>query len=114
MTELTITVPDGLANQLKAAGVWLPTIIELALAGFRSAAAEPASDLIGFLEKNPSPQDVLSYRASEKSHERLNRLMTLREADLLSPEELTELQELEKLEHIVVMLKSNAGKILKQ
>lgn len=114
MTEITITLPDKLAAQIGGAKVWLPTIMEIAMAGFRTKAAESASALVKFLEKNPLPQDVLLYHASKKSHDRLHRLMALHEANLLSGEERTELRELEKLEHIVVMLKAQARKILNQ
>ena len=113
MTEITINLPDKLAAQIGGAKVWLPTIMEIALAGFRTKAAESAAALVKFLEKNPLPQDVLLYRASQKSHDRLYRLMALHEANILSAEERKELRELEKLEHIVVMLKAQARKILK-
>ena len=112
MTEITITLPDKLAAQIGGAKIWMPTIMEIALTGFRTKTAESASDLVKFLEKNPSPDEVLSYHASKKSHDRLYRLKALSEAALLSSEERNELRELEKLEHLVVMLKAQAGKIL--
>ena len=90
------------------------TIIELSLVGFRTRTVEAVSDLINFLEKNPPPQTVLQYHASTKSEERLYRLMALSEAGVLSAKEKAELAELEKLEHIVVMLKAKARKILKK
>lgn len=114
MTEITINLPDKLAAQIGGAKVWLPTIMEIALVGFRTKAAESASDLIGFLEKNPLPQEVLLYHASKKSHDRLSRLMALHQANILSAEERKELRELEKLEHIVVTLKAGARKVLQQ
>ena len=113
MAEVMMNLPDALAARVSSAGVWLPTIMEIAMSGFRTKAAESASDLVGFLEKNPVPEKVLQYHASKKSHDRLYRLAALSEADLLSSEERNELRELEKLEHIVVMLKAQAGKILK-
>lgn len=114
MVEVTVQLPDRLANRVKPLSAWVPTIMELALVGFRTKAAQSAADLVGFLEKNPLPKDVLDYRASKKSNERLYRLMALSEAGVLSAEEKKELQELEKLEHIVVLLKAHAGKMLKQ
>ncbi|MEZ5429217.1 MAG: hypothetical protein R2747_23420 [Pyrinomonadaceae bacterium] len=114
MVEVTVQLPESLANRIKPLGVWMPALMEIALAGFRTRAAQVAADLIGFLEKNPLPKDVLLYRASKKSNDRLNRLMALSEAGVLSAEEKCELRELEKLEHIVVMLKAQAGRILKE
>lgn len=113
MVEMTVQIPESLAARIGAAGAWLPTLIELGLSVFRTKAALTAAELISFLETNPSPQAVLKYHASRRSHLRLKRLTTLNEADLLTGKEEQELDELEKIEHLVVMLKAQAAKQLK-
>lgn len=110
MVELTVQVPEKLAARIRVTGVWFPTIIELGLSSFRTEAALTAVELRTFLEGNPSANDVLSFRASPRSHKRLQRLLTLNKANLLSEEEERELDEFEKIEHWVVMLKAQASK----
>ncbi len=114
MVEMTVQIPEKLAARIGASGVWLPTIFELGLTLFRTKAALTATELVSFLETNPSPQDVLTYHASRRSHLRLERLLTLNEANLLTEKEKQELDEFENIKHLVVMLKAQAAKQLKQ
>lgn len=89
---------------------WLPTVIELSLAGFKTSAISAATELIQFRSLNPLPQEALNYHASEKSQERLRRLLALNEAEILSEAEQQELDELQKLEHIVLTLKAQIAR----
>ena len=114
MVEMTVQVPEKLAARIGASGAWLPTIFELGLTLFRTKASVTAMELVSFLETNPLPEKVLAYHASRRSHLRLERLLALNEANLLSEKENQELDELEKIEHLVVMLKAQAAKQLKQ
>lgn len=108
MVEMTMRVPDDLAPKLRCMNKWLPTVLELSLAGFRTPAVQTVSELIGFLSKGPTPKRVASYKVSERSQQRLRRLLALNQSSLLSEEEQAELEELETLEHIVTMLKIQA------
>ncbi len=106
---MTVQVSDDLAEKLQPLRSWLPTIIELSLAGFKTSAISVATELIQFLSLNPSLQEVLGYHASEKSQERLRRLLVLNEAGMLSEAEQQELDELQKLEHLVIKLKAQVA-----
>jgi hypothetical protein len=108
MVEMTMRVPDDLAPKLRRMNKWLPTVLELSLAGFKTPAARTVSELIGFLSEGPTPKQVASYKFSERSQQRLRRLLALNQSSLLSEEEQAELEELETLEHIVAMLKIQA------
>jgi hypothetical protein len=108
MVEMTVRVPDDLAPKLRRMTKWLPTVLELSLAGFKTPAAQTASELIGFLSKGPTPKQVASYKVSQRSQQRLRRLLALNQSGLLSEEEQTELEEIETLEHLVAMLKIQA------
>ena len=96
MVQLTMQVSDELAKQIQPIGSWLPTIIELSLIGFKTLATATATEVIQFLSKAPSPQDVLNYHVSKQAQERLQRLLALNEAGMLS--------ETEQLEHKCVAL----------
>jgi hypothetical protein len=106
MIQMTMQVPDKLAARIQPMSFWLPTIIELGLIGFKTLATQTATELIEFLAQNPSPQAVFDYHVSEERQERLRRLLTLNEGGMLSEMEQLELDELEQIEHVVIMLKS--------
>lgn len=103
---MTMQVPDELAERLQPMSLWLPTIIELSLIGFKTLATQTASEIIEFLSNNPSPDEVHHYYVSEESQERLRRLLTLNESGMLAEMEQLELDELQKIEHVIIMLKA--------
>ena len=109
MTQMTMQVPDELAKRIRPIRTWLPTIIELSLIRFKTVATATASDVIEFLSKNPSPQEVVNYHASEQAQARLQRLLALNEASMLSEAEQLELDELQQLEHVIIMLKARTA-----
>ncbi len=109
MIQMTLQVPDDLARRIEPIGSWLPTIIELSLVGFKTVAIAAATEVIQFLAENPTPQAVIDYHISEQAQARLQRLLVLNESGILSADEQLELDELERLEHIVVMLKAQVA-----
>lgn len=109
MIDLTLQVPDELAERLQPIGPWLPTVIELGLLGFRTRAAAVASEVVAFLSKNPTPQEVVEFHVSDAAQDRLRRLLALNSEGLLSEDERTELDELAQLEHVIVMLKARTA-----
>lgn len=109
MIDMTFTVPDELAERLEPIGPWLPTVIELGLLGFRTRAAAAVSEVVGFLATNPSPNEVLKFHLSDEAQIRLRRLLALNSEGVLSLEEQQELDELARLEHVLVMLKAQVA-----
>jgi hypothetical protein len=99
-------VPDQLAGRILPARRWLPVVLELSLARLKTPAAEMSSEIVDFLLGNPTVDEVLAYHASVRAQHRLQRLLALNEAGLLSEAEQAELAELEQLEHIIIMLKA--------
>lgn len=113
MTQMTLEVSDELAARIRPLKAWLGILLELVLTGFKTMAAATAAEVIEFLSRNPSDREVLAFHASEPAQERLRRLLTLNEAGMLGEGEQHELDELQKIEHVVVMLKAQAGERLK-
>ena len=111
MTHLTLEVPDELAERIQSMKSWFPTVLELSLIGFETTATATATEVIQFLSKDPKPHEVLTYHASERSQERLKRLLTLNESGQLSEVEQRELDELQRIEHVVIMLKAQVAKL---
>ena len=108
MVEMTLHVPDALAPKLRRMNRWLPTVLELSLAGFKTPAAQTIAELVGFLSKGPSLKRVAEYKVSALSQQRLRRLLALNQSGLLSEEEQSELNEFETLDHMVTLLKAQA------
>jgi hypothetical protein len=106
MVQITMQLPDQLAGQILPARRWLPAVLELSLARLKTPAAQTSSEIIDFLLGNPTQDDVLAYHASDRAQHRLQRLVALNEAGLLSEAEQAELAELQRLEHILIMLKA--------
>ncbi|MBI1923235.1 hypothetical protein HYR99_03185 [Candidatus Poribacteria bacterium] len=114
MVQLTMQVPERLAERIQPIGSWLPTVIELSLIGFKTLATATATEVIQFLSKAPSPQEVLAYHVSEQAQKRLQRLLALNETGILSETKQSELDELEQIEHIVIMLKAQIAAQMRQ
>lgn len=114
MVEMTMQVSEELAQRLQPLGTWLPAVLELSLVGFRTVAAATASEVIEFLSHNPTPQEVLAYHASERAQTRLQRLLALNAAGMLGEEEQLELDEVQRLEHLLILLKAQIARQLSQ
>jgi hypothetical protein len=106
MAQMTLNISDELAERLQPLGAWLPTVLELTLVGCKTVAAATATEVLEFLAQAPTPEEVLAYHASERAQSRLQRLLALNAAGLLGEEEQQELDELQQIEHIIIMLKA--------
>lgn len=106
MVEITIQVPEQLAEQVLPVQRWMPTLLEFSLARLKTPASETAAEIIDFLLSNPTDEEVLAYHVSDRAQERVSRLLALNREDTLSEAEEQELDEIERIEHIVIMLKS--------
>ncbi len=114
MIQMTVQVSDELAKRCQAAGPWLSAIIDLSFVGFKTPAAATVSEIISFLSENPSPEELISFHVPQAAQFRLRRLLALNEAGCLSGAEQSELDELQHLEHFIIMLKAQAGDQLKK
>lgn len=102
----SVTLPDELAARVAPFGRWVPTVLEIGLLALKTPAVETAGELVEFLAINPTPQEVRAYHVSERAQARMNRLLTLNQAGALGEAEQRELDELIKLEYLIITLKS--------
>jgi hypothetical protein len=109
MIDVTMQLPDQLAGRILPARRWLPAVLELSLARFKTPAAETSAEIVDFLLRNPSKEEVSAYHVSDRAQRRLQRLLALNAASLLGEAEQAELAELERLEHILIMLKAQVA-----
>ncbi len=90
----------------------MSAIIDLSFVGFKTPAAATVSEIISFLSENPSPEELISFHVPRAAQFRLRRLLALNEAECLS--EAEQFDELQHLEHFIIMLKAQAGDQLKK
>jgi hypothetical protein len=106
MTTITLEVPDGLAAQLTQLGDRLPEVL---LAGLRGSTPLPAHVyryILDFLAGGPTSEQVAAFRPTPEMQARLETLLTRNRAGQLTPIEAAELDEYERIEHLIVMLKA--------
>jgi len=114
MVQMTMQVSEELAERLRPIGSWLPTVLELSLVGFKTVAAATATEVVQFLSQDPTPQEVLAYHVSKRAQARLQRLLALNAAGMSGEDEQLELDELQRIEHILIMLKAQIARQMQQ
>ncbi len=110
MVQMTVQLSDKPAERCRAVGPWLSTLIELGLSGFKTPASATVSGVIDFLCANPDPGEIATFHVSESAQSHWLRLLALNEAGFLSESEKAEMDELQHLEHVIIMLKIRAAK----
>lgn len=107
MTTLTVDISDKVAAQIAPMQRWLSTILELTLLGLRTPAIATVTEIVEFLAQDPTPQEIFRYHVSERAQMRMRQLLALNREGLLSESEQLELDEMEKIQHIVIMFKAD-------
>ena len=78
-------------------------------------AQSPAFDeVLDFLVTSPTPEQIIAFRPSEATRERIHRLLDANSSRKLTEEENAELDDFGRAEHLVRMLKIKARKKLKE
>ena len=111
MRTITLDVPDELAEQLADMRERLPELLALSL----QQPAVPASvyrDILTFLASNPTPEQLAAFGPRLEVRQRLQTFLERNQAGSLTPAEDAELDELERIEHVMVMLKTGALAVL--
>ncbi len=105
MATITIEVPDELSDLIAQAGDRLPELLMQSL-------QQPALPshvyryILNFLASNPDAEKVAAFGPTPEMIERLRTLMARAAAGDLAPAERDELDEYERLEHLMVMIKA--------
>jgi hypothetical protein len=69
-------------------------------------------EVFDFLVSSPTPEQILAFRPSESTQERIRALLEANKANRLTAEEQIKLDEFEQVEHFVRMLKIYARQSL--
>lgn len=67
------------------------------------------TEFVDFIVKGISPQQILAFRPSDETRQRVRYLLTAEKAGSISADEITELNEFEQFEHLMRMAKARAS-----
>jgi hypothetical protein len=122
MSTITLQVPDELAARLAPLHDQLPRLLSMALELYPASlplaasipeAAHPAfREMIDFLASGPTPEQIVSFRASPAVQARLEDLLDKNREQGLSDDEAAELDVYEQVNHVLLLLKARARPLL--
>jgi hypothetical protein len=104
MATITIEVPDEWSEQLAQLGDRLPDLLRQCL----QQPILPANVyryILDFLTSQPTPEQVAAFRPTSEMQGRLRSLLAKSKSEDLTPDERRELDEYERIEHLIIMLK---------
>ncbi len=107
MATITLEVPEELSGQLGAMRDRLPELLALSLQQ-PPLAAHIYRSILDFLASNPTPEQIAAFGPTPEMQERLQLLLTRGKADILTLAEQAELDEYERIEHLMVLIKAGS------
>jgi len=121
MAKITLDIPDHLAEQLSQLGEnpsdWLQRRLPALFEGNPQQSVLPAHVyryILDFIASNPTPQQIAEFKPTPEMQDRLRSLLSRNKAGDLASGEASELNEYERIEHIMIMLKAGNLKFLTQ
>src|SRR6266705_6387044 len=105
--QITLEIPDVLAQRLESQREHLAEIIEsgLRLRQWVGASAM-AREVVEFLARGPRPQEIVAFHPSEAATERSRELLRRNKEGTLTAAEEAELEEMALLDQLVTLIKS--------
>jgi hypothetical protein len=107
MRTITLDISDELAEQLAPLHDRLPEIIALSLRQ-PAVSAQLYRAILTFLADEPTPEQIAAFAPPPEIQQRLRTLLDRERDGTVAPPERAESDELERIEHVVVMLKAGA------
>ena len=113
MTTIILEVPDELATRIRTLREPLPDLLARTLNGeanvLHSATTHPVyQEMMDFLAKRPTPQQIITFRISDAGQERLSDLLEKNREEGLTVAENAELDVYELVHHSFIRLKAQA------
>lgn len=107
MATVTIEVPDELSELVAQAGNRLPELLAQSLRE-PTLPAHVYRYVLDFLASRPTAEQVATFGPTPEMIDRLRTLVGRESSGEITPAEKAELDEYERLEHLMVMIKSGA------
>jgi hypothetical protein len=107
MAMLTIEIPDDLMEELSPFKDQLPELLRRCLQPL-ALPAQVYRYILDFLASQPTPEQVADFRPTAEMQDRLRYLVTCEHEGTLTADELQELNEYERIEHVMIMIKTGS------
>ena len=104
VATITIEIPDDLSEQLTQLGDRLPELLRQCV----QQAVLPAHVyryILDLLTSQPTPEQIAAFRPTPEMQERLSTLLAKNQSGNITPIEIEELNEYERIEQLAIMLK---------
>jgi hypothetical protein len=106
MPKITLEISEELSQQIAQIGIdTLPELLALSLQQL-PIPTQIYQYILNFLASNPTPQQIAEFKPTPEMQDRLRTLLTQSKTGKLTPRELQELNEYERIEHLIVMIKA--------
>jgi hypothetical protein len=115
--EITVTIPDELARQLRPVEKELPHILELGIRAWNARGQSEFSglnDVLETLASLPTPEEILALRPSGSLQARIEELLEKSRNGSLSADEQRAWEQYQYVEHLVRLAKARAALKVKQ
>ncbi|MBI4674057.1 MAG: hypothetical protein HY741_20615 [Chloroflexi bacterium] len=106
MIEITIQVPELLAERLEQARTRLPEVLALGLQELSPLPAQVYRYILEFLASDPTRDEILQFGPTTEMRTRANMLLDKERSAGLTTAEAQELDEYVRIDHLVTMLKA--------
>lgn len=103
--KISIEVPEELSQQLASVGDRLPELLALSLQQ-PPLPAHIYRYIVNFIASNPTPEQIAAFSPTLEMQQRLRTLVERSKAGEFTEQERMELDEYERIEHLVIMLKA--------
>jgi hypothetical protein len=105
MATVTIDVPDELSELIAQAGDRLPELLAQSLRE-PTLPAHVYRYVLDFLAGRPTPAQLATFGPSPEMSERVRLLLERESVGEITPAEKAELDEYERLEHLIILIKA--------
>ncbi len=108
MAQITIEIPDELLPQLEPVQNQLPMMIAQWLMPRRRSNHLAYQEVLDFFLTQPGPTEILSFKVSAATQNRLSELLDRNRESTLNDREMAELDGYEQLDQLMQILKITA------
>jgi hypothetical protein len=106
MPKITLEISEELSQQIAQIGIdTLPGLLALSLQQ-SPIPTQIYQYILNFLASNPTSQQIAEFKPTPEMQDRLRTLLIQSKTGKLTPRELQELNEYERIEHLIVMIKT--------
>jgi hypothetical protein len=115
--QITIEIPDDLAQQLEPEREHLVEVLRRGLSQSRSLPIAAgncalAEEILVFLARGPHPKEIVAFRPSQKSVDRIRELLEKNRQRTLTTEEEVEMDYIESVNNLYALIKAHARQVL--